>query len=175
MVAFVHDYLSVLAHQVADAFAGDKALDHCNVDAPRGFLFATADLSHLLGAEPQEKLQLGSPLVQKGFAMHEHQGAHTTQGGHVGPEYGLPGTRRSYEDSQVERPHGLHGLLLHFRQPTLEGPFDRKSGVALLFHHEPATQVGQERLQIFPAAPGQGDVLVVFLGGADDPACVPGG
>ena len=96
MVAFVDNHLPILAHQIADTLAGGQALDHGYIDAPRRFLSAAADLSHFLGAEPQEALKLGTPLVQEGLAVDEHQGVYATQSGHVGTQHRLPGTGRSY-------------------------------------------------------------------------------
>ena len=148
MVTFVDNYLPILADQIADTLAGGEALDHGYIDAPRRFLPAAADLSHFLGAEPQEALKLGAQLVQEGLAVHEHQGVHPPKGGHVGPQHRLSGTGRSHKDPQVEGLHDLHGLLLHGGESALECPFDGSPGIPLLFHHQPAAQISQDRLVV---------------------------
>ena len=64
VMAFVHDYMAIVGHQIIHAVFAHQALDHGNIESASGLASAATDSPDLFGIQPEEQRELSGPLIE---------------------------------------------------------------------------------------------------------------
>src|SRR6185312_3155792 len=132
MVAFIHDKMAIVGHEVGYLALPHQALDERNVDEACRPPSPTPNDPDVIGVNIKERAKLGYPLIQQLLAMNQHQRVPVTLRYEIGRHNRLSESRCRRQHAGIVRHQSIYRLLLFGRERSEKAGSNSCSVAALV-------------------------------------------
>lgn len=101
MVAFIHNDMAIVGHQIIHFILAHDTLDHGNVELAVGFTLATTNSSDVTGIQSKKQGELRNPLIEQRLTMYQDQGITLPFANQPGSDDGFADTWWCNEDTDI--------------------------------------------------------------------------